>query len=48
MRELIKLLALIFAISFYSCQKQNGYVITGNLTGFPDSTMIYLRNLSTD
>ena len=48
MRDLIKLLALIFAISFYSCQKQNGYVITGNLTGFPDSTMIYLRNLSTD
>lgn len=48
MKKLINLIVLLFAISYYSCQKQNGYFISGNLTGFPDSTMIYLRNLSTD
>jgi hypothetical protein len=31
-----------------SCNRSNEYVIQGNVTGFPDSTMIYLRNMSTD
>ena len=35
-------------ISIISCQKQDKYVITGNVTGFPDSTIVYLQNLSTE
>jgi peroxiredoxin len=48
MRKSFRMIVLIVAIASVSCQKQNGYVITGDLTGFPDSTMLYLRNLSTD
>jgi peroxiredoxin len=48
MRKPFKLIVILVAIASVSCQNQNGYVITGDLTGFPDSTMIYLRNLSTD
>jgi thiol-disulfide isomerase/thioredoxin len=48
MKNPFRLIVILIAIITVSCQKQNGYVITGNLTGFPDSTMIYLRNLSTD
>lgn len=48
MKNLIKLIVFFLAISNYSCQNHSGYVITGNLTGFPDSTMLYLTNLSTD
>lgn len=38
---------LIIASIATSCNNQKGYVITGQLTGFPDSTMLYLQNLST-
>lgn len=48
MKKTIQLTLIIFTVVFLSCQKQNGYVITGDVSGFPDSTMIYLRNLSTD
>lgn len=48
MRNPFRLIVILVAITALSCQKQNGYIITGDLTGFPDSTMIYLRNLSTD
>jgi len=48
MKNTIKLILFFVTISIASCEKQGGYVITGNVTGFPDSTMIYLRNLSTD
>ena len=48
MRELIRLILIISTIALFSCNKPNRYVITGNLTGFPDRTMIYLKNLSTD
>lgn len=48
MRKTFRLIVILVAIAALSCQKQNGYIITGDLTGFPDSTMIYLRNLSTD
>lgn len=48
MKNSIKLILILFTILIISCQKQDSYIITGALTGFPDSTMIYLRNLSTD
>jgi len=48
MKKPFRLIVILLTIASYSCQKQNGYIITGDLTGFPDSTMIYLRNLSTD
>ena len=47
MKNLFKLIVILFVISFYSCQRHEGYTITGNVTGFPDSTMIYLTNLAT-
>lgn len=48
MRSSIKLLVLAIVISTYSCSRHVGYVITGEVSGFPDSTMLYLVNLSTD
>lgn len=48
MKNTIQLTLILIAISIISCQKQDEYLIKGNLTGFPDSTMFYLRNLSTD
>ncbi|MEX0316000.1 MAG: thioredoxin-like domain-containing protein [Allomuricauda sp.] len=43
----IVLLLLICLIS--SCQKKNqSYRIEGQITGFPDSTMVYLKNMETD
>ena len=48
MKNLIKLTLILCSITIISCQQQDGYVIKGTLTGFPDSTMIYLRNLNTD
>ncbi|MCT4590622.1 MAG: AhpC/TSA family protein [Carboxylicivirga sp.] len=41
-------LLILLALIIVSCQKHKGYRITGNVSGFPDSTTIYLRNLSTD
>jgi peroxiredoxin len=48
MKGLTVLLFFISAILFYSCNKAETYKITGELTGFPDSTMLYLTNLSTE
>lgn len=48
MKNSFRLILIFLTISIYSCQKHKGYIITGNVTGFSDSTMIYLRNLSTD
>ncbi len=48
MRNSIQLILILVSILIISCQRQSDYLITGNLTGFPDSTIVYLRNLSTD
>jgi peroxiredoxin len=47
MKKLGKLLLIICTVTIISCNNQKGYVLTGYLTGFPDSTKIYLQNLST-
>jgi peroxiredoxin len=47
MKSLIKLLIFISAVLFYSCNKTETYKITAELTGFPDSTIFYLENSST-
>jgi peroxiredoxin len=47
MKKISKLFLIICTLTIVSCNSQKGYVITGDLTGFPDSTMIYLDNLST-
>lgn len=38
---------LLIVMTAVSCNTQKGYVIKGQLTGFPDSTMLYLQSLST-
>lgn len=48
MKNSIQLILILLVFFTTSCQKQSGYLITGNLSGFPDSTIVYLRNLSTD
>ena len=48
MKTLFGLIVILFTITFCSCKRNEGYTITGNVTGFPDSTMIYLTNLATD
>ncbi|MBN1186100.1 MAG: AhpC/TSA family protein [Bacteroidales bacterium] len=47
MKKTSNLFLLIFAVVFFSCNKPNGYIIKGDLTGFPDSTVFYLQNSST-
>lgn len=47
MRGITKLLPFSIALAA-SCQHRSGYVITGQLTGFPDSTMVYLQDINKD
>lgn len=47
MRGIIKLLPLTILL-ITSCEHRSGYVITGHLTGFPDSTMVYLQDINKD
>jgi peroxiredoxin len=47
MKKLSRLLLIICTVTIISCINQKGYIITGYLTGFPDSTKFYLQNLST-
>lgn len=43
------LYGLVFIMMLFSCSsKEPGYVIKGELSGFPDSTMIYLANPAKD
>jgi peroxiredoxin len=46
MKKLSMVVVIISVLTIISC-KHPGYVITGELTGFPDSTMLYLLNNST-
>lgn len=54
MKQLKHFLLLSVLITVLSCEKnhqtekEEKYVIAGHLTGFPDNTTIYLKNLSTD
>jgi peroxiredoxin len=47
MKKLSIILSIIIAVTAVSCNNQKGYIIKGDITGFPDSTMLYLLNLST-
>jgi peroxiredoxin len=47
MKKLSIMILIIGIMAAVSCKKEKGYVITGELTGFPDSTMLYLLNLNT-
>jgi hypothetical protein len=44
MRGIIRLLPLSIVL-VTSREHPSGYVITGHLTGFPDSTMVYLQDI---
>ena len=48
MKNSFRLILIFLMITIYSCKKHDNYIITGNLTGFPDSTMLYLQNLNTE
>ncbi len=48
MKNIVILIICLLSISLVSCKQHKGYEITGNVTGFPDSTMFYLRELKTD
>ncbi len=37
----------LLSLSFLSCKRNNGFVISANITGFPDSTMFLLENVET-
>lgn len=45
---LITIIAVLSCEKNHQTQKEEKYVIAGHLTGFPDNTIIYLKNLSTD
>ncbi len=50
-KHTILIITLTFLISMIGCKKkikQENYVITGKVTGFPNGTKFYLRNMSTD
>ncbi|WP_136468451.1 TlpA disulfide reductase family protein [Flagellimonas onchidii] len=49
MKKSIPIVILLFIGIIASCKKENqGYRIEGQVTGFPDSTMVYLKNMETD
>ena len=48
MKLRINLIIIVLAFITSSFQEPDGYKITGSLTGFPDSTTLYLRNINTN
>jgi len=48
MKKSIFLTLIVVVVSVTSYHNLFGYVISGEITGIPDKTMIYLSNKSTD
>ncbi len=47
MQRAIGLTALLFFMALTACNHEKGFTINAHITGFPDSTKIYLSNMAT-
>jgi len=47
MKNLTGLFLIVLSFGFFSCNQESGFIISGDVTGFPDNTKIYLQNSGT-